>query len=237
MSVTNKRGTWILAGMLWALGSGIPAFADDTELFVSDTSVTVDLVRPNILFIMDTSGSMDNEVESQGPYDPAFTYPGDCGASRVYWRTGTGTPVACTTSQWLNMSAFKCDIAIQAFAAGASGYTDLMAQYDNAGDARYEQLDTAFKDRVVECQDDRGVHGDGISSTELWASNDLENGPWIADPTKEVPWGSNLTDTVYTVYDSNYLNWLEGDTTTSTRLEVVQDVVSPSIMSTSASCG
>ena len=118
MSVTNKRGTWILAGTLWALGSGIPAFADDTELFVSDSSQFVDIVRPNILFIMDTSGSMDNEVESLGPYDPSEEYDGDCGESRVYWRTGTGTPVACTTSQWLNMSALKCDIAIQAFAAG-----------------------------------------------------------------------------------------------------------------------
>jgi type IV pilus assembly protein PilY1 len=210
--------------MLWALGSGIPAFADDTELFVSDSNQFVEIVRPNILFIMDTSGSMDNEVESQGAYEPKDTYTGDCSASRVYWRNGTGGAPNCSTNQWFNDAAFMCDAAIQAFAAGAAGYVDLMAQYDNAGDARYENLDQSFKDRVVECEDDRGVHGDGRKK-HLWASDDQANEPWTTDPTKEVPWGSNLTDKTYTVYDGNYLNWLYGATTTMTRLEVVQDVV------------
>ena len=38
---------------------GLPALADDTEIYKSNASAGA---RPNVLFIMDTSGSMDGTV-------------------------------------------------------------------------------------------------------------------------------------------------------------------------------
>ncbi len=225
MSVASKRGTWLLAGTLWALGSGIPAFADDTELFVSNSSQFQSTARPNILFIIDTSGSMRSEVVTQATYNPAHLYDGDCRADRVYWRTRTGDPPSCGTRRWFYRAALMCDLAVQAFNSGAGRYTDLMAQYDDDFNDRWEKLnqDQRARDRFVECEDDRGVHGDG-SAGAVYASDDQPGQPWVADSTREVPWGQTLLNQVFTVYAGNYLNWYYGPTTTSTRLQVVQDV-------------
>ncbi len=226
MSVTSKRGSLILAGAL--LGYGILALAEDTELFVTDISQAQINYRPNVLFIMDTSGSMDSEIITQATFDPAVAYAGGCAANRVYWRriTGpSGSPPNCNTNNWFNGTAFMCDAAVQAFDSGPGFYTDIMAQYDWEFDQRYEQFRDTAKDRIVECEDDGGVHGDGSSSTELWASDNIPLEPWSADPADEVPWGSNLTNRTYAVYSANYLNWLEGPTSTSTRLIVMKEVL------------
>ena len=68
-----------------------PALADDTELFVGDAS-QFPQVAPNIVFVIDTSGSMDTTVQTQAAFDAAVTYPGRCDPARVYWRSGTGSP-------------------------------------------------------------------------------------------------------------------------------------------------
>ena len=180
MSVTSRRGAWLLTGTLWALASGIPAFADDTELFVSNSSQFSTTARPNVLFIIDTSLSMLTEVETQATYDPEYLYDGGCSAARVYWRTGPGDPPLCTVPYWLNDAALMCDVAIQAFATSAGRYTDGMAQYDPGNQDRWEWLHQSQKDRLVECEDDSGVHGDGISATKLWASDDQVGQPWRA---------------------------------------------------------
>ncbi len=222
MSVTSRRGTWILAGMLWALGSGIPAFADDTELFVS-TGGLGDNIRPNILFIIDTSLSMLTEVETQAPYDPQTVYQGDCSADRVYWRTGPGTPPDCNIPFWFNRASLMCDAALQAFASNAGTYTGIMAQYDSGPQNRWQELAQNEKDGFVECEDDRGLHGGG-NPGEVYAMDGVQGQPWSFDPTKEVPWGQNLTAVVIGLKDGNYMNWYYGPTVTSTRIQVVQDV-------------
>ena len=51
------------------------ALADDSEIFTGLAN-TVSAQRPNILFVIDTSGSMDTDVVTQVPYDPATTYGG-----------------------------------------------------------------------------------------------------------------------------------------------------------------
>jgi len=226
MSVARKRGTWLLAGTLWALGSGFPAVADDTELFVSNASQYADAVRPHILFIIDTSGSLRTEVLTQATYDPGFDYEGACRADRVYWRTHTGDPPSCNTRRWFNRTALMCDLAIQAFNSGAGRYTDLMAQYDVGNNERWEKLNQwqTERDRFVECEDDRGVHGDGPTGDKVYASDTQPNQPWASDPTNEVPWGQVLLNQVFTVFSGNYLNWYYGPTSTSTRLQVVKDV-------------
>ena len=155
MSVTKKRSTWVLAGALWALAAGAPSFADDTELFVSSTTAFAN-VNPNIMFIIDTSGSMRSSVVTQATYNPAFSYGGGCDAARVYWRRGSGSPPGCGTNQWFDRTAFMCDAALQSF--GSAGfYNDRMAQYDDDDDDRWERLDTDEKDWLVECQDDSGI--------------------------------------------------------------------------------
>ena len=60
----------VTAGILLALASGAPALADDTELMLQMPDIDS---KPNILFILDSSGSMDEVVRTQEPYDAART--------------------------------------------------------------------------------------------------------------------------------------------------------------------
>ena len=106
MSITRIRGTWFLAGMLWAMSVCAPAMADDTELFIGDSSLFPDS-KPTILFVLDTSGSMKTAVTTQSVYDPAIIYPGSCLSSHLYWRSGTGTAPDCTTDRWFERDALR----------------------------------------------------------------------------------------------------------------------------------
>ncbi|MCH8002527.1 MAG: hypothetical protein IIA34_12820, partial [Proteobacteria bacterium] len=68
-----------VAGLMAVLGTAPGAYADDTELFRTQIS-ELDLgninAAPNILFILDTSGSMDADVLTQELWDPDVTWDG-----------------------------------------------------------------------------------------------------------------------------------------------------------------
>ena len=69
---------------------GCAAVADESEIFVG-TGNTVSNERPNILFILDTSGSMSTDVTTQVPFNPATDWPGTCADDRVYFATGSNS--------------------------------------------------------------------------------------------------------------------------------------------------
>jgi type IV pilus assembly protein PilY1 len=213
-----------LLGALWIGIVSVPVMADDTELFVADSSQFPNAARPNILFIIDSSGSMRTEVTTQAPFDPSTVYVGTCLPDRVYWRTGTGDPPSCGSSRWFNRSAMMCNSALQAFVAGTGQYTDRMAQYDPNSDDRWERVYRNQKNRSVECEDDGGLHGDGSDPSLVYAQNGDDSALWSADNLDEVAWGQNPTSSIYTVFEGNYLNWYYGPTITSTRVQIVKDV-------------
>ena len=101
MILSKARMSWLGLGALWALTSGLPAVADDTELFIGNSLGSQ--ARPNILFVIDNSGSMGSLVLTQDGFDGSTTYPAvnGCDATRVYWRTGTGNPPTCDDEQLL----------------------------------------------------------------------------------------------------------------------------------------
>jgi type IV pilus assembly protein PilY1 len=82
MNISKARLASMVVGSFWMLAAGVPAQADDTELFVATSTGAG--IRPNVLFIIDNSGSMGTDVVTQGPYDPTYTYTGgSCDATRV----------------------------------------------------------------------------------------------------------------------------------------------------------
>lgn len=57
--------------------------ADDIEIYQAGDANT----RPNIMFLLDTSGSMEETSEfAKGPYDPDVLYPGPFHTDRLYYR-------------------------------------------------------------------------------------------------------------------------------------------------------
>ncbi len=218
MTVRTQRLVVVLTGLLWALLAGQPALADDTEMFVYDTSALH--VSPNILFIFDTSGSMGTEVESQPAYDPSMTYAGSCDPSRVYWRFGAGDAPTCDTNRWFDRTALKCKSALDAFGATSGYVVDHFAAFDT-GSATWKDLDESQKSRAVECRSDSGTDGGGTDASKVYAQNGDPANPWTDNSAKEINWWSEPTDTLYS---ANYLNWFYGATGPSTRSQVMKDV-------------
>jgi type IV pilus assembly protein PilY1 len=224
----QKHLRWLGAAALGALCTSGAALADDTELFVGVPNAASQ-ARPNILFVIDNSGSMATDVRTQPNYDPAQTYAGTCDVSRVYWLRGTGTPPSCsTTSQYFDAAALKCDMGVQALKS-AGTYTDTMAQFNPSSNAkRWENISSSQHTRYVECKADYGKHGDGNPANAVYPKNGgtVPDDAWTATSpgTGNVVWGQSPADRVYTIYSGNYLNWLTGPTALKSRLEVVQGV-------------
>ena len=66
MSISKYHFRNLLAGMLLSLFVASPVLADDAEIFVSRPGDVG--ARPNVLFVIDTSGSMD--TRDGGPGTP-----------------------------------------------------------------------------------------------------------------------------------------------------------------------
>ena len=205
MKAQTGNPAWTLAGFLLALTSGAPALADDTELLLQIPDIDS---KPNILFILDSSGSMDEVVRTQEPYDAGRTYEGGtCDATRVYWTDVDLPPDCSATTQSVAKSAFVCEAAAGQL-TGIGSYADTMVQHretDIAGVSRWQDLEPGNHVDLVECRADSGEHGMGTAG-ELWPSN-TAGAPFTSDPDRELAWGSAPAAVTYTVYDGNYLNW------------------------------
>lgn len=211
MSTGMRRIKQIATGALLTLLAGAPpALADDTELMLMMPDVAT--VKPNILFMLDTSGSMTGVVRTKTPYDPDTVYPSinGCSADAIYWMDVDVVP-SCTSGQHVARSAFQCSAASGPL-HGIGSYTDTMVQRRAMASEdvfRWQDLESGVHDGTVECMADSGEHGAGVAG-EVYASND-DPAPGASgftnDSARELAWGSAPATVTYTVYDGNYLNW------------------------------
>src|SRR6185503_5332239 len=237
MNSQMNRAAWLAVGTLWATLSGAPAVADDSELFIG-TSNGAAGTQPNILLVIDNSISMRDDVRTQATFDPSITYdPGTtgCRTDRVYYIFGNAAQPDCNTTRWFDRAALKCNAALLAFNRVNGGYyTDYVSGYDNGTDKRWEALSTttAGRSRAVECQDDAGIHGDGVNTTNLYARNGgTTNGYWgTATSTGRIAntaWGVSPMDTqTVTMYSGQYMAYTYGPTLLRPKIDVAKDVAS-----------
>ena len=149
MTKTAIKLGHLAAPLLAVLMATPPAYADDTEIF---TGAAFADTQPNVLFILDTSGSMGTEVEGTANYDPAVTYDGDCPADRIYWSSSAFDPPSCDSSYWFYASALRCDAAVTGFAAEGK-YRDRIARFNPSSNDYYRRwysLRTDRKSHIVE---------------------------------------------------------------------------------------
>ncbi|HET6630762.1 MAG TPA: PilC/PilY family type IV pilus protein [Woeseiaceae bacterium] len=208
MNSALRKTTGTGIGLLLVLLTGAPAMADDTELMLLTPDV---VVKPNILFMLDTSGSMGSKVRTKEPYNPGVDYgatvPGSpCDSDAIYWTDVDITP-SCASSQHLPKTEFECRAA-DGRLTGIGSYSDTMVQFRETADPNVKQWQEleAGNTSVVECMADSGVHGDGTVGA-VYATNNGAQGGFTGDATQELAWGSAPATVTYTVYDGNYLNW------------------------------
>ena len=218
---------------------GMAAFADDTELMVGPT-VTPATNRPNVLFIMDTSGSMISDVSAN--YDMNGTYSGTCPEDRIYWKqpstSTTDAPPDCDSNQWVHKDAFKCQAALVFMNDPTKGNGKSLrmraARWQTESNPKIwsSSLYSGNNDsrragsNWVECEADSGTHGDGVNLSKVWATNNTSKdstlGPWNASSKNAIAWASRNEVIFYT---GKYINWYNNPSSVSSRLDVMQQVL------------
>lgn len=223
MTMSRKHVAWAGVGLTLALTVGSPAVADDTELLLSNPN-SAGANTPNILFILDSSGSMTTVEKTQEPYDGTKLYDGTCNTGRYYWTKSGNTPSCNWNNQYIDKDRFLCEQGLNQMAVAGS-YTDTMTQYRSSwfGGSKWRHL-RGGNNGYVECQADSGKHGDGNpGKTYAWIGTD--NPLFTNNKNQEVDWGSSPTEEIITVYSTNYLNWYNYSPSTSmTRTEIVKSV-------------
>ncbi len=219
----------LLAG-LCAVMAAPPTFADDSEVFTS-SSFTTNKVLPNILFIIDTSGSMDEEVDA---YDPKVTYVGPCVVTdRVYWTTtNSKQPPTCLSDQWVKLDNNRCRTAYTGMGTGGwwRGRTAMLIPGNSTTASRWDNLEPG-RDAKLECQGDENVHGDRPGSLAAGSENKYaRNGTGNSDSNR---WGASTASNrvawngrqQISLYSTNYMNFYFGTGTKKrvTRLSIVRD--------------
>ncbi len=157
MNTLNKASiSTFVAALAFAAGQAAPvARADDTEVFFTPVGNSD---QPNILFLLDSSGTMANPVPTSGSgtsTKPAWDTTTDwlaatdvtavgCQADRLYWITSGAAPTTCTGVNYVqvNLSSpddpsnkFVCKGALDSLSSPTStGYVTQgsVAQYNTA---------------------------------------------------------------------------------------------------------
>ncbi len=75
MNKVIRKTTGTVLGLMLAVLSGAPAVADDTELLLVAPPDPTQL-KPNVMFILDTSGSMTTVQTTGQSFDPIVDYSG-----------------------------------------------------------------------------------------------------------------------------------------------------------------
>jgi len=207
--------TLVTAAMAVLSGSG-PLYADDIEIFLAGEDPNDEGgVHPNIMFVIDTSGSMDTMVKTQVDWDPAVLFAGSYRGGRIYWST-TSTPPGPGSSQWFSKSRNYCKTSYVVLDSGSFYQGQLLAY--RSKNKSWLRLNSKQRARDVECEADRGIHGtvDG-----QWYAADGNGGPWASNATNEPSWNNT-----YYLFDGNRLNWEQTNgTVEKQRIEIVQEVV------------
>ena len=213
MNKLIRKSTGTVLGLMLALVSGSPVLADDTELLLVAPPEPAQL-KPNVLFILDTSGSMGDVQTTGQPYNPATDYSafGTCDANSLYYGDGSATPVCdVDNTLFIDKDSWHCaDSAIQI--AGVGAYTGVLVQYrpGASGPSEWQELEPGNSSGDVECQSDSGLHGenDAVDNTMVYAAPGAgPPDPWTSDPDLVLAWGSSGKSTIYTIHDGNYLNY------------------------------
>jgi len=100
-----------LAGFALAFYAAAPAIAEDIEIYTSG-ALGASSVQPNVMFIVDTSGSMQNTIDVQVDYDYMTTYDGGSNSrnpNQIYYTSGGTVGSINTNRDRFNKTANKCD--------------------------------------------------------------------------------------------------------------------------------
>lgn len=230
MSTYLRKLKVSLLGVIYGMMVTAPVMAEDIEIYKSTGSITP-TTQANVLFVLDTSGSMGSAVYTRPDYEPGTVYPSCFDSNYVYRyteRLSHAYKYCGGGDKWhkiykLGQVKRKSVVCQDAASLDTIGYyIGRVSQYTSNQWRNSIAVDQP--DAFIECENDSGVHGETIGNAMKWASS--SNGPWSSDKGDSINWGSTGLST--TLYSGNYLNYLidTPKTYAGTRISVMQDVIS-----------
>jgi type IV pilus assembly protein PilY1 len=233
-----RKTTWTCVGLLLALTCGTPAMADDTELLLINPDTIQQI--PNVMLVIDSSGSMGNQEQTREVYDFNLLYAGGatpCDPNYYYWTEYKKVVPTCdpaNTKRFLK-TAFVCDAGMKQI-QGIGSYRKTMAQHRDGASGifsillgltdsvRWQKLEPGNETDLVECSTDSGKHGDGVNTAKLYAQRGGDQPPFTSSRRDRVNWGSWPTSQSVTIFDGNYLNYVgNAPLIMDSRINIVQN--------------
>lgn len=217
-----------------------PVNATDTDVYLNRTGT----IAPNVVFSMDTSGSMiENSLWVAADYNPKTKYTGSFKKNGAYFSVDGRIP---SSSDGLSATTFKnvthCDfgkkkIATDGFVAvrAAVSFEETAIAVNYAKNVWFPANRVHFElfangSSRVECQDDAGIHGAAGGGSARYASKNPSQ-LYTSSTAEEIDWSKYP---YVVIYSGNYLNYKlnPGSFVEKSRAFLQQRVVSDAIKRT-----
>lgn len=224
----------LLASMLCMLVAGAPALAEDIEIYQSN-NLGLSSVKPNLLFILDTSGSMGDTVTADElpniPLDDVdySLRIGACFDNNRIYKLPAGTTlddVTCTSSfqqSYFRRTQNQCEEAETAFVRSGF-FTDNFSQWKNNQNNWAVLTNSSQDSYYIECESDQGVHGNGGAATYIATSG---SNPYTTNSTNSDTSWAAIESEITTLYTGNYMNYLvtAGSGVAVPKIDMMRNVV------------
>lgn len=202
----------------------------DTDIYLKSSGSASQDDSPNVLIILDNSGSMSDVISSGVPYNPSttYTYQGTGTAfdtSKIYWITSSqAEPTSADTyvGQWISVSNNQCTSST---VPNASNATDTNGTYNvravkwNATSG-WTALTTG--DGRVDCRADNPADSSGTYVRKS-SGGTAPATMYTNSSSQVITWSSSMT---VTMYSGNYLNYRTNPSSgPMTKLDIAKQVV------------
>ncbi len=207
------------------------AVADDTELFVADLSAQ-NGIRPQVLIIFDTSGSMRSSEEVVlEPYVPSHDYGAGGNANKIYWTKVGGDTPSTGSSQYFATNKNNCQASLALLDSDGlyNGNVRRWVPNRRSSRSRWKTLSGNSGD-YFECKEDvlNADPSNPATTNNLGFPQDGRSGPYIAT-VNNVFSGSDAV----TLYSGNYIYWYNTvGVTSKSRLVIAKEAIASLIKST-----
>ena len=106
----------IAAGVAFVAYASTPAIAEDIEIYTT-ANLSAGAIQPNVMFVIDTSGSMGGTLSVPNSYDYTQTYSGCYDNTKIYY-TSSGALPDCSSKAMFDKASNTCDASVQLYDKG-----------------------------------------------------------------------------------------------------------------------
>lgn len=97
----------VMAGLLLSSAVVPVATAEDIEIYTS-LGANGNASNPNIMFMVDTSGSMGAKSKVKESYNASTGYTGSCERNGIYFVSDGKLPICTTSTDWFHRASLVC---------------------------------------------------------------------------------------------------------------------------------